>query len=95
MPKRFTIAIGQFSLSAESLRASSYASPEPIWAYDTNSAKQVHRILTEIINGKTRRAKEIHAKQKREHGMKMRVLTVDGDLPLRAFMLRYANEIRN
>lgn len=85
MSKRFTVAVGIYDLSAEGLRTKSYQSPKPIFAYDTDSHKQASRILAELISGKTKRAKDVRAKQRIGHGAKFVIMAPSGDYSLQQF----------
>ena len=87
--KTYTVAVGCYSLDAEALRNHTYRTPKPLFAYDTNSAKQAARILAEMINGKTRRAKATKMAQPIGHGMKYVIMTADGDWSLRQFRERF------
>jgi hypothetical protein len=85
MTKRYTVAVGHYSLDANALRNNSYRSPTAVFAYDTNSPKQASRVLAELINGKTVRARGVHRQQPIGSGMKFVVMTPDGDYSLRQF----------
>jgi hypothetical protein len=89
--KRFTVALGYYSLEADALRSNSYMAPTPLWAFDTDGAVTASRVLAEMIRGKTRRAREVRALQPLRTGLRMSIMTPKGDLPLNMFRRVYLN----